>query len=82
MSHLCLYSGVQHILCCVFYFVCLHPVSCVPNVASFSGFSILDCPFGFSNFYVSIIVVIQTSHVSTYYFQIELQQKNLSTLAS
>jgi hypothetical protein len=27
-------------------------------------------------------VVIQTSHVSTYYFQIELQQKNLSTLAS
>jgi hypothetical protein len=25
-------------------FVCLHPVSCVPNVASFSGLSILDCP--------------------------------------
>jgi hypothetical protein len=25
-------------------FVCLRPVSCVPNVASFSGLSILDCP--------------------------------------
>jgi hypothetical protein len=25
-------------------FVCLPPVSCVPNVASFSGLSILDCP--------------------------------------
>jgi len=28
-------------------FVCLPPVSCVTNVASFSGLSILDCPFGF-----------------------------------
>jgi len=34
-------------LCCVFYFVCLRPVSCVPNVACFSGLSILNCPFGF-----------------------------------
>jgi hypothetical protein len=25
-------------------FVCLRPVSCVPNVASFSGLSIHDCP--------------------------------------
>jgi hypothetical protein len=25
-------------------FVCLRPVSCVPNVASVSGLSILDCP--------------------------------------
>jgi hypothetical protein len=25
-------------------FVCLRPVSCVPNVVSFSGLSILDCP--------------------------------------
>jgi hypothetical protein len=33
-------------LCCVFYFVCLRPVSCVPNVARFSGLSILDCSFG------------------------------------
>ena len=30
-------------LCCV----CLRSVSCVPNVASVSGLSILDCPFGF-----------------------------------
>ena len=34
-------------LCCVVLlcFGCLHPVSCVPNVASFSGLSIFDCPF-------------------------------------
>jgi hypothetical protein len=30
-------------LCCVSCLVCL--VSCVPNAASFSGLSILDCPF-------------------------------------
>jgi hypothetical protein len=34
-------------LCCIFCFVCLHPMSCAPIVASVSGFSILDCPFGF-----------------------------------
>ena len=31
-------------------FICfagLRPVSCVPNVTSFSGMFILDCPFGF-----------------------------------
>ena len=28
-------------------FVCRRPVSCVPNVASFSRLSILDFPFGF-----------------------------------
>jgi len=28
-------------------FVFLRPVSCVPNVFSVSGLSILDCPFGF-----------------------------------
>jgi hypothetical protein len=27
--------------------VCLRPMSCVPNVSSVSGLSILDCPFGF-----------------------------------
>ena len=27
--------------------LCLRPVSCVPNVVSFSGLSILDFPFGF-----------------------------------
>ena len=40
-------SVYLHILCCVFRFVCLRPVSCVPNVACFSGLSILDCHFGF-----------------------------------
>ena len=40
------HGGVQYILCCVF---CL--VFCVPNVASFSEMSILDCPFGLSNVY-------------------------------
>ena len=33
-------------LCC-FIFVCLRPVSCVPNVASVSGLSFHNCPFGF-----------------------------------
>ena len=34
---------------CVMYlcFVCLRPVSCVSNVASVCGLSILDCSFGF-----------------------------------
>jgi hypothetical protein len=31
---------------CCFCFVCLHLVSCVPGVASFSGLSIFSCPFG------------------------------------
>ena len=35
------------ILCCVYCFICLHPVSCVLNVADVSGLSILDCPFVF-----------------------------------
>jgi hypothetical protein len=30
----------------VFSNVYFHPVSCVPNVASFSGLSIFACPFG------------------------------------
>ena len=43
--------------CCVvfFWFVCLRPVSCVPNVTSVSGFSILDCSFGFPQHLVNII---------------------------
>ena len=42
-AHVCLfvYSGVQHILRCV-CFVCLRPLSCVPNVAVVN----FDCPFG------------------------------------
>ena len=75
LRYLCLftYSGVQHIVCCVFvvFFVVLYPlmlpvsldcpfliapsvfsnvyfrlVSCVHYVASFSGLSIFNCPFG------------------------------------
>ena len=28
--------------------LCFRPVSCIPNVASVSVLSILDCPFGYS----------------------------------
>ena len=47
MSHLCylclfVYIGVQHILCCVCVLF-----SFVHYVASSSGLSILNCPFGF-----------------------------------
>jgi hypothetical protein len=35
-------SNLFSFLCCVICFVCLRPVSCVPNVASVSGFCILD----------------------------------------
>jgi hypothetical protein len=45
LRYLCLfaYSGIQHILCCV-YFVCLRLVY---PISSFSGLSIFDrCPFG------------------------------------
>ena len=31
----------------VFSNVYFRPVSCVPDLASYSGFSIFDCPFGF-----------------------------------
>jgi hypothetical protein len=37
------YSGVQHILCCVFV---LFSWSCVPYVASFSVLFFVVCPFG------------------------------------
>ena len=47
---LCLvYDGIQHLLYCVSWFICFRLMSCVPNIASFSGLSILDCPFGSSN---------------------------------
>jgi hypothetical protein len=38
------YSGVQHILCCVFVGFFLS--SCVSYVSSFSGLSIFLLPFG------------------------------------
>ena len=45
LRYLCLFAhrGVKYILCCVFCFVCLRLVFCVPNVACLSGLSILDC---------------------------------------
>ena len=52
LRYLCFfaYSGVQHIVCCVFSFVffmiCPRLVSSVHNVACFSGLSILGCHFG------------------------------------
>jgi hypothetical protein len=49
LRYLCLFvhSGVQQILRCVFRFVFLRLVSCVPHASSFSGLTVLDCPFGF-----------------------------------
>jgi hypothetical protein len=43
LRYLCLFahSGVQHILCCGFF----SSSSCVPCVASFSGFFIFDGTF-------------------------------------
>ena len=35
------------VFCVLLFFFCHRPVSCVPNVASVSGLSILDCHFGF-----------------------------------
>jgi hypothetical protein len=48
--YLCLiaYSGVQHILCCVFVFL---SSSCVPYVPSFAGMSIFIAPSVFSKVY-------------------------------
>jgi hypothetical protein len=43
-------SDIRNTHCGVFCFLflfCLHLMSCVSNVATFSGLSILDCPFGF-----------------------------------
>jgi hypothetical protein len=40
-------THVFSFLCCVFCFDCLYPVSCVPNVSSFSELFILDCPIRF-----------------------------------
>ena len=53
LRYLCLlaYSGVQHILCCVFVFLFLSS-SCVPYVASFSGCSFLIAPSVLYNVYL------------------------------
>jgi len=49
-----LYMVVSNTYCVVWVFFCLRLVSCVPNVASFSGLSILhsSLPFCFSNIYL------------------------------
>ena len=52
-GHLRIFYGVHvphlFVLFSVLYFflVCLRPVSCVPDIVSVAGFSILDCPFGY-----------------------------------
>jgi hypothetical protein len=43
---ICVWWCQTHIVLC-FLFYCLRLVFCVPNFASFSGLSILDCTFGF-----------------------------------
>ena len=35
------------VFCVVLYIVCLRPVSYMPNIVGASGWSILDCSFGF-----------------------------------
>ena len=49
LRYLCLFSnsGIQHILYCVVCCARVRLVTCVPNVASFCGLSILDCLFCF-----------------------------------
>lgn len=61
LRYLCLlaYSGIQHILCCVVCFARPRLVSSVPNVASFCGMSILDCPFGLSNVYFTFTILVE-----------------------
>jgi hypothetical protein len=52
LRYLCLFvhSGVHYVLCWVF----ISSLFCVPCVASFSGLSIFDCPFG--NVYLRSVV--------------------------
>ena len=65
------YSGIQHILRCDFCFVCLRLELCIPNVAIFSGLSILDYPFGFSNVYLdSLKFLVSKKHLHYYYIHI------------
>jgi hypothetical protein len=55
LFYLCLlaYSGVQHILCCLFCFLLCFSSSYVPYVASFYGLPIFNCPSVISNVCVS-----------------------------
>jgi hypothetical protein len=56
------YSGVQHILCCAFVLF----VFVLPNVASFSGLSIFDCPSVFSYVYCSWTINWQLFTLQTF----------------
>ena len=63
LRYMCLfvYSDVQHILCCVFCFVCLRLVSRVTNVASFSGLSLstVVCRLAHVLFTLYVFVCVQ-----------------------
>jgi hypothetical protein len=60
---------LTHIVLCSFVFFCHGLVSCVPNIVSFSGLSILDCLFVFPNVYfrssISLYVLL-LSFIYTY----------------
>ena len=64
LHYLCLvaHSGVQHILCCVF--------ACIPNVASFSGLSILELPLRCS----LTFIVLDQHPLFDFYSAISLKQ--------
>ena len=47
-THIEYMNNITGFMYCVFCIVYLRPVFCVPNVASVSGLSILDFPFGFN----------------------------------
>ena len=53
---------------CVFCFDCLRLASSVPNVANFSGLSIIDCHFGFSIVYLvpNVHKIFSSRHQRTF----------------
>jgi hypothetical protein len=89
LGYLCLlaYSGVQHILCCVFVFLRLGytmlsvsldcpyliaPSSWIHYVASFSGLSIFDCPFVLDTLCCQFLWIVHAPSVfSNVYLSIE-----------
>ena len=60
------------VLCLFFCFVRLRPVFCVPNVASVSGLSILDCPFGFLERLYSMYTLIKKITTRLSYIQTDI----------
>jgi hypothetical protein len=63
-------AHVFSFLCCVF--VCLRPVSCVPNVVSVSELHILGCPFVFSNVYLIHYIMLGPGAVTPIIYSIHL----------